>query len=63
MGWFADILFISREERLNEGLSDVTCFGDAFHLDGDGEEDAEFHGGENRGEAVGRSPGVGVEVS
>ena len=56
MGWFADIFFISREERLDEGLSYVACFGDAFHLDGDGKEDAKFHGGENRCEAVRRIP-------
>jgi hypothetical protein len=42
---------------------EVSCFGDTLFLDGNGDEEAGFQGGENGGEAVLGGPVVWVKVA
>ena len=62
-GGFADVLLIFWQEGLDKCLCYVSCFWDSSHLNGDGDEDAEFERGEDWSEAACWGPIVRIEIS
>jgi len=63
VGWPYDVLLVVWQYGLAECLTDITRFCDSSHLDCDCNEESQFEGGHDGGEAIAIGPVMWIKVT